>query len=177
MSGGWRRARPSRAGTVSGSGAGSRARWRDPRRHATRGSRKTVSSCPNKGRPGARRSEAKGDTHVPGLFQSPRGATHPRHDAKIAVSEIPAFLGKAYSSVAELIGRSELNFAGPPFARHRPLDSELAEFEVEAGFPVDRPAEAAGDVIASSLPEGEVAVVTSLGTYDGMRPAYDAIEA
>lgn len=56
--------------------------------------------------------------------------------AKIAVPEIHAFLGKAYSSVAELIGRSGLDFAGPPFARRRPLDNEFAEFEVEAGFPV-----------------------------------------
>lgn len=97
--------------------------------------------------------------------------------AKLAVSEIPGFLGKAYAAVAELIGRSGLDFAGPPFARHRPLDTEFSEFEVEAGFPVDRPAEGAGDVIASSLPESEVAVVTYLGPYDGMRPAYDAIEA
>ena len=53
---------------------------------------------------------------------------------KVAAAEIPLFLGRAYTEVAEHIGWSGLDFAGPPFARFRPLDGESREFEVEAGF-------------------------------------------
>jgi len=95
---------------------------------------------------------------------------------KCAVSDIPAFLGRAYTAVAEHIGKSGLDFAGPPFARHRPLDGDFTEFEVEAGFPIDRFAEGSGEVIASSLPEADVAVVTYTGPYAEMKPAYDAIQ-
>jgi effector-binding domain-containing protein len=96
---------------------------------------------------------------------------------KVAAAEIPIFLGRAYTEVAEHIGWSGLDFAGPPFARFRPLDGESREFEVEAGFPVDRVAEGAGEVVVSSLPEAEVAVVNYLGHYAEMKPAYDAIES
>jgi effector-binding domain-containing protein len=96
---------------------------------------------------------------------------------KVTATEIPLFLGKAYTEVAEHIGWSGLDFAGPPFARYRPLDADSSEFEIEAGFPVDRPVEGVGDVVSSTLPEGDVAVVTYIGPYAEMKPAYDAIEA
>lgn len=78
---------------------------------------------------------------------------------------------------AEHIGWSGFDFAGPPFARLRPIDGESRKFEIEAGFPVDRTAEGAGEVVASSLPEAEVAVVTYFGPHAEMKPACDAIEA
>jgi len=96
---------------------------------------------------------------------------------KVAAAEIPLFLGRAYTEVAEHIDLSGVDFAGPPFARYRPLDAESREFEIEAGFPVDRAVEGTGEVVASGLPEAEVAVVTYIGPYAEMKPAYDAIEA
>jgi len=97
--------------------------------------------------------------------------------AKLAVADIPAFLGKAYAAVAKQSTRSGLVFAGPPFARYRALDDEYAQFEVEAGFPVDRPADVTGEVESSILPGGTAAVVVHIGPYDQMKPAYEAIEA
>ncbi|HEY4584431.1 MAG TPA: GyrI-like domain-containing protein [Acidimicrobiia bacterium] len=96
--------------------------------------------------------------------------------AKAAVAEIPGLLGKAYTAVAERAGRSGRALTGPPFARYRPLDDEYAEFEIEAGFPVDQPAEGGGEVVASTLPGGAAAVVTHVGPYDQMKPAYEAVE-
>jgi len=94
---------------------------------------------------------------------------------KMGVADIPEWIGKAYDAVAQLIGKSGLDFAGPPFARYRPLDEEFGEFDIEAGFPIDRPAEGEGGVVASTLPGGQVAMVTHIGPYDQMRPGYEAI--
>ena len=54
---------------------------------------------------------------------------------KVTSPEIPAFLGNVYRQVAETIGRSDVDFAGPPFARMRLIDETDASFEIEAGFP------------------------------------------
>ena len=63
--------------------------------------------------------------------------------------------------------------AGPPFARYHPLGE--GRFEVEAGFPVAGPVEAAGEVVPSELPGGPVAVTVHTGSYDQMEPAYQAL--
>jgi effector-binding domain-containing protein len=95
---------------------------------------------------------------------------------KVTSPEIPAFLGNVYRQVAETIGRSDVDFAGPPFARMRLIDETDASFEIEAGFPVDKPASGQGEVVASTLPGGTVAVVAHMGPYDKMIPAYRALQ-
>lgn len=94
---------------------------------------------------------------------------------KVPKAMIPDFLGRAYGTVAQYIGESDVDFAGPPFARYRALDDRMSEFEIEAGFPVDRPAAGSGEVIASTLPGGSMATVTYFGPYDQMKKAYEAI--
>ena len=95
--------------------------------------------------------------------------------AKVRGDAISEFLGPTYGAVAEVVAQGGFRFAGPPFARYRPLDEEFAEFEVEAGFPVAGEDTVAGDVELSSLPGGMVAVVIHIGPYDAMMPAYQAI--
>lgn len=95
--------------------------------------------------------------------------------AKLPVAGMKEFLGKAYGAIAERIAKSGRSFAGPPFARFRPLDDTYAEFEVEAGFPVDLPIDGEGEIVASTLPGGPVAVTTHIGPYDQMKPGYEAI--
>jgi effector-binding domain-containing protein len=97
--------------------------------------------------------------------------------AKMGVAEIKDWIGPVYTRIAELIGRTGLDFAGPPFARYRPLDDQFSEFEIDAGFPVDRHAEGEGDIVASTLPASAVAMVTHIGPYDQMKPAYEALMA
>jgi effector-binding domain-containing protein len=96
--------------------------------------------------------------------------------AKVAVDEIPVFLGTAYAATADQVTKSGLVMTGPPFARMRPLDSEFGQFEIEAGFPVDRAVEIEGEVMSSTLPGGKAAFVTHIGAYDQMMPAYAALE-
>jgi effector-binding domain-containing protein len=95
-------------------------------------------------------------------------------NSKLEVTEIPGFLGRAYSDVATYARSVGSDIAGMPFARFRMLDDVLCE--VEAGFPVSTPVEGDGDITASTLPGGNAAVVTYFGPYDEMKPAYEAIE-
>lgn len=95
--------------------------------------------------------------------------------AKLAMPEIPEFLQTAYGTVARVAGSRGVGFAGPPFARYRFLDDEIAE--IEAGFPVTGPVEPSDDVVPSSLPGGAAAVVIYLGPYEQMEPAFDALQS
>ena len=93
---------------------------------------------------------------------------------RVKVDDMSAFLGRAFATVAEQIQHTGLDYAGPPYGRYTPIDG-FAEFDVEAGFPVTGAPTPAGDVVVSSLPGGEVAVVEHIGPYDEMVPAYKAL--
>lgn len=96
---------------------------------------------------------------------------------KVAMAEIKDFLERAYHLIAERTAECGAHFAGPPFARYRPLDAEFSEFEVEAGFPVIVQVPCSGEVEPSELPAGPAAVTYHVGPYDEMKPAYDAVLA
>lgn len=51
----------------------------------------------------------------------------------------------------------------------------MTEFEVEAGFPIQQAAEGSGDVVASRLPDGPIAVTMQAGACDGLSAAYQAL--
>jgi effector-binding domain-containing protein len=77
--------------------------------------------------------------------------------------------------VAQQIQQSGHDYAGPPYGRYMPVDGSFAEFDVEAGFPVSGTPAPKGEVVASELPGGDVAVVEHIGPYDAMVPAYTAL--
>lgn len=71
--------------------------------------------------------------------------------------------------------------AGPPYARYHEFGAD--EVDVEIGIPVAAPvgalrplAEAeAGEMGASELPGGQVAITVYRGSYDGLSQTYDAL--
>lgn len=69
--------------------------------------------------------------------------------------------------------------AAPPYARYHRFDD--AAVTVEVGVPVDAAGEsgntAAGPVEPGTLPGGEAAGLYHVGPYDGLKAAYDALEA
>ncbi len=95
--------------------------------------------------------------------------------ATLPVAELPTWLGKAFSTVAEFLATLGSHPSGPPFARYHPLGSE--RFEVAAGFPVPTSIEGAGDVQALVLPGGPAASTVHVGPYDAMMPGYQAVAA
>jgi effector-binding domain-containing protein len=90
--------------------------------------------------------------------------------ADVALEDLPAFLGGAFEEVATTLGRQGLAPAGPPFGRYLPRSD--GSFEVEAGFPVERPVTGTGRVKPAELPGGTVATTLYQGPYDGVSEAY-----
>ncbi len=91
----------------------------------------------------------------------------------LLVSEIPAFMGRAFGAVAQTLASQGISLAGPPFARYHDVGKE--RFGVEAGFRTTRAVAATDGVETSSLPGGTAAVLTYVGPYDEMSPAYGAL--
>ena len=85
---------------------------------------------------------------------------------------VGAFIATALQELLESLGTDPVD--GPPFCR---IEIDDEEFLLEVGFPVERPVEASGRIVASSLPGGLVATVMNVGPYDSVPAAYWAIEA
>ena len=96
---------------------------------------------------------------------------------KVKLEDIPAFLGRVYTTVERQVQEAGAHVIGAPFARYRCLDAEFTEFEIEAGIPVLVAAPGHGEVHGSSLPGGPAAITIHIGPYQRMEPAYQAIEA
>ncbi len=84
---------------------------------------------------------------------------------------IPGWIGSTF----EAIERSGQQPAGMPFVRTLAMDG--GGMEVEVGWPVSAPFEGDADVQGGTLPAGPAAVATYYGPYDGIGPAYEAIQA
>jgi effector-binding domain-containing protein len=82
-------------------------------------------------------------------------------------------------AVGQKVSESGVAFAGAPFGRYHRFGPDVVD--VEIGFPVEAwPAGIpaledcpAGEIGTSELPGGEAAVYTHVGSYDGLKDAYD----
>jgi len=93
--------------------------------------------------------------------------------AGVLVADMGTFVGPAIGTVARTLAEQGMAPSGPPFARYHPAGA--ARFDVEAGFATATVVSPAGAVEASSLPGGPAAVLTFVGPYDEMEPAYAAL--
>lgn len=93
--------------------------------------------------------------------------------SSLLVSEIPGFMSHAFRGVTHILASQGISLAGPPFAKYHHVDGD--RFSVEAGFPTTSAVLPTDDVVASSLPGGFAAVMTYVGPYDEMKPAYEAL--
>lgn len=91
----------------------------------------------------------------------------------LAVAGIGPFIGHAVEAVTTALAAQGIAATGPPFARYHRTGE--GEFAVEAGLPTASAVAPRGEVLASSLPGGPVAVMTHVGPYDEMEPAYQAL--
>jgi effector-binding domain-containing protein len=91
----------------------------------------------------------------------------------LLVDKLPEFFGKAYGGGMTYLSGLGNYPAGMPFGAYYNLD--MNTMDVEAGFPVARVFEGEGDIIASVIPGGKFISTIHLGSYDSMKPAYDAL--
>jgi effector-binding domain-containing protein len=88
--------------------------------------------------------------------------------------QIPAFLGRVFGEVLEVLAEQGVAPVGPPFGRFVPADDG---FDVEAGFPTGGSVSPTGQVEACQLPAGPAARVLHRGDYGGVAAAYQAVGA
>jgi effector-binding domain-containing protein len=86
--------------------------------------------------------------------------------ASLLVSDIPAFLGRAYRTVMQVLASQGMTPVGEPFAYY--LVAPTTTVQLEAGFPVAGSFPMKGDVVPGELPGGTVATGTHVGPYEKM---------
>lgn len=87
----------------------------------------------------------------------------------VSMQDMAPFYDRAFTQVAEAVARQGVSPQGA-FGLYLAPPEDV--FELEAGFVVDRPVEADGDVQPSSLPAGRVARLSYFGAYDGLGEAW-----
>lgn len=91
------------------------------------------------------------------------------------VSKLPESMGPVYGEIAACAAAQGAAFAGPPFALYYNMDMD--DLDVEIGFPVARPAKAAGRVKPGRLPGGRTASAVHVGAYGSIGATYEKLTA
>lgn len=92
---------------------------------------------------------------------------------RVAVQDLPAFMGRAFSAVAAALQAQGLAPGGEPFACYHGMPDPTVG--VEAGFPIAGRFEAKDGVTPSELPGGLVAIATHVGPYQTIERTYNAL--
>jgi len=95
--------------------------------------------------------------------------------ARTPVTGLATVLGPLYGKVMAYVEGQGAAPAGAPFVAYHNMD--MADLDIEAGFPVDRVLPSRGDIAGSELPAGEYATCLHVGPYDQLGPAYAALDA
>ncbi|KIC93116.1 GyrI-like domain-containing protein [Flavihumibacter solisilvae] len=94
---------------------------------------------------------------------------------RVAMNDIPKELPPLIPRVMDWLGKHDLAPAGPLFFQYRHMDPDNTLI-TEVGFPVSRPAQAEGQVIAGSFPKGKYAIITHQGDYTHIREAHRELD-
>jgi effector-binding domain-containing protein/DNA-binding transcriptional MerR regulator len=94
---------------------------------------------------------------------------------RAAWAELGPFVEASLMDVFRVAGDQGVRFAGPAYAIYHHADSSEAEVELEVGMPVAEQVEAAGRVVAITVPGGLVAATVHRGRYEDIGPAYRAL--
>ena len=94
--------------------------------------------------------------------------------ATVAQPDLTAWFAKAYGEIAAYLGAHGLAPKGFPFARYH-LRAD-GRFDVEAGFPLDRPIAGNARVLPSTLPGGSQVVLWYIGPYDQIGKAHAVLQ-
>ena len=93
---------------------------------------------------------------------------------KIAVGDLAKTLGEVLPAVWRFAQQHGVAFAGQPFTRY--LSVGLGRVAIEAGLPITSAATGAGEIVASELPGGAVAVATHVGPYERLAETHAEVQ-
>lgn len=107
-------------------------------------------------------------------------STEPERTAAVVRAEVPmtqltAFFGRAFATVAKEVAEQGRQITGPPFAHYlrMPTDTVL----LAAGFPVDLPVQPSGGMEPAVLPGGPAYQALHQGPYETLADTYRELEA
>ena len=89
------------------------------------------------------------------------------------VENLPVVLGQAYGAIAQYLGESGQQPAGPPFAGYFNMD--MQDLDIEAGFPIASNLPGRGDIKVSEIPACKAVSCLYIGPYSDIEPAYNDI--
>jgi effector-binding domain-containing protein len=92
---------------------------------------------------------------------------------RTAVEKLSQVFGEGYGRIAHYLGELGEHPIGPPFAAYYNMD--MADLDVELGFPVARELPGRGEIKAAEIPGGQVASCLYTGPYEGIETAYNAL--
>jgi effector-binding domain-containing protein len=119
------------------------------------------------------------DPEIRTLTPQPTAAVRLRQP--MAGLDLAALFDEHLPNVAHRLADLGAQPAGPPYGRYHEFGPEAVD--VEIGIPTAAPVAALapladarpGELGASELPGGETAVLVHVGSYDGLKGAYDAL--
>jgi len=91
------------------------------------------------------------------------------------VEKLPQLIGDSYEAIAQYLGSLGEAPAGIPFVGYFNMD--MANLDIEMGFPVSHPLPGEGNIQPSEMPKGQYASCIHTGPYEQMAPAYEALTA
>ena len=89
------------------------------------------------------------------------------------VSAMAAVIGPLYGRIMAYVGELGAAPTGAPFVAYYNMD--MADLDIEVGFPVDRALPSRGDLLGGDLAAGDYATCMHIGPYDQVGPAYNAL--
>jgi effector-binding domain-containing protein len=92
---------------------------------------------------------------------------------KTAVENLPQAVGQAYGAVMAYAGQLGIWPAGAPFVAYHNMD--MADLDMEIGFPFAERQAGQGAVLAGEIPGGKAAACLHIGPYDRLGGAYGAL--
>ena len=92
----------------------------------------------------------------------------------VPIAELPGFFSRAFGATMRVLTAQGVHPIGPPFGEYHGMPGAVVD--VEAGFPVQRPIQASGEVSPGSLPAGMIVEALHVGSYTSIGQAYAEIE-
>jgi len=90
------------------------------------------------------------------------------------VQSLPQVVGQAYGAIMQYAGQLGLQPSGAPFVAYYNMD--MADLDMEIGFPFEQKPEGKDNVLAGEIPGGKAAACLHVGPYNQLGAAYEALQ-
>lgn len=89
------------------------------------------------------------------------------------LEKLPENIGRYVMAIARYLGGMGEQPAFAPYVAYFNMD--MADLDVEIGFPVAKPLPGKGEIMPGKIPGGKVGTCMYIGPYQEMPPAYEAL--